>query len=180
MTSFQDKLKEIRESQQEKLGRRKGLTDDELGLNDGSAECIQARDDLVRDIERLMKEFMNDANAFSVNRGFFEGKYSISMCCDELCCNDRGEVDKCYSRITFLLSPCSSDHILEETIKLTILNRDLRKGTNRGSMDSADSLEKLRSFNEAELLRFAEAYYAARQPHAIPSSHEAVGSSQTL
>jgi len=171
MTNFREKLKEIRATQ-EQQSRRTPLTDEELGLNDGTEECLHVRDELVRHIERTMKDFIGEARAFSIHRGFFEGKYSISMACDELCLNERGEVDKCYSRINFLLSPLGPDHILEETAKLTVLNRDLQKAKAMGRLDWEADLDQLRTFGEAEMLRFAEAYFAARPRTPAPEKKE--------
>ena len=69
MTSFRDKLKEIR---QEERSERIPLTDEELGLNDGSELYLKARDDLARYIEQLMLDFTSETPSFHVHHGFFE------------------------------------------------------------------------------------------------------------
>ena len=163
MTSFRDKLKEIRH---EERSERIPLTDEELGLNDGSELFLKARDDLARFIEHLMRDFTSETPSFHVNHGFFEGKYSIALSCDELCKDHRGEVDKCFSRLNFLLDPKAADDRFEITGKLTVLNKDLPKASLRGNITDPDDNQKMREFAEAETLRFAREYYALRNPAA--------------
>ena len=166
MTNFRDKLKEIRTDQERRAKERVPLTDEELGLKDGVESCLAARDEVTRQVEDLMEDFIRETAGFSIRRGFFEGKYSISLYCDELCKDYRGEVDKCFSRITFLLAPCTTDNSFEVTSKLTILNQDLPKGYRRGVLprEGEEDLRSFREFVETEMLRFAKEYFTARRP----------------
>ncbi len=163
MTTFREKLKEVRISQEEAIRNRVPLTDEELGLSDVPSLAIVARDELTRHIESLMEEFIQESPVFSIHRGFFEGKYSISLSTDEHCKSARGLVEKCYSRITFLLAPLPAENRFEITSKLTVLNRDLPKGHTVAEPTREDDFQALRKFAEDEMLRFAKQYYGERQ-----------------
>ena len=163
MTSFRQKLKEIRTAQEATARGRRRLTDEELGLGDGTEQVMAERTRISRRIERLMRDFMKESGGFTISRGFFEGKYSLALSCDELCLNERGEMDKCFSRIHFLLDAHSVEGSIEETTKITILNKDLPKATCKASFDSEDQMTELERFQEGEMLRFAEAYFEGRK-----------------
>ena len=163
MSSFRDKVKEIRASEQQRVRDRVPLSDEELGLNDGTDRYLMARDQIAKEIAVLMQDFISEAQAFAISRGFFEGKYSIALSCDELYLDTRGEAEKAFSRINFLLDPYSPDNRFSITSKLTILNRDLPKAIRRGSLED-DPLTRFTEFAEEQMLRFAQEYFAARRP----------------
>jgi len=169
MTNFRDKLKELRRDAELQHRHRIPLTDEELGLTDGTEQCLLARDEIANEIERLMLDLSAESRQFAISRGFFEGKYSISLSCDELCPDERGELDKCFSRINFLLAPCTSDNSFSITSKITVLNRDQAKASMAGVLTRESDQEKFRSFVESEMLRFAESYFSARRSHPIPA-----------
>ena len=168
MNSFRDKLKEIRSKEEARVRRRIPLTDDELGLNDGTERALFVRGEIVKAVERLMADFISEATAFTVTRGFFEGKYSIALSCDEVCTDDRGESAKFYSRVNFLLDPCTAENRFGITSKITIWNKDLPKAATSGSLTADDDLQRFREFVEAEMLRFAKAYFKGRVPAPPP------------
>lgn len=170
MNSFRDKLKEIRSLKEEEHRNRVPLTDDELGLNDGTVEYFLAREEVAHQIEVLMSEFVAETPRFAISRGFFEGKYSLSLSCDELCVDGRGEVDKCYSRMNFLLGTCNAGATLTIASKVTVLNKDLPKAGTSDTLTKEGGREALRAFCEAEMVRFAEEYFSARRPQPVPEA----------
>ena len=168
MTSFRDRLKEIRTAKEEEARSRTPLTDEELGINDGTEACLDARNQITRHIEGLMNDFIAETPHFGINRGFFEGKYSISMTADELGVDNRGDPAKVFSRINFLLAPCTSDATIEIISKITVRNRDLPKATTSGDLTSESHMAVLLSFVEKDLIRFAEQYFSGRVASTLP------------
>jgi hypothetical protein len=167
MTNFRDKIKGIKSSTEARQRRRIPLTDDELGLNDGTSECFLARDQLAHDIELMMNEFVAETPRFAISRGFFEGKYSLSLSCDEHCQDERGEIEKCFSRINFLLAARTDTNRIQITSKLTVLNKDLPKDTAEASLSDKVQMRALTTFTEGQMVRFAEEYFSSRRPLSV-------------
>lgn len=164
MTSFRDKLKEIRASEAERSRQRVPLSDHELGLDQPAEKFLAARGDLVKDLERLMNEFIAESPMFEIGHGFFEGRYVLSLSCDEPLLEDGRGLRKHFTRINFLLDPCAADGRFSITTKLTIRDRDLPKALIEGNLGHAGDLSAFRSFGEEQMLRFATEYFAGRVP----------------
>jgi hypothetical protein len=166
MTSFREKLKEIRASEADRARHRVPLSDHELGLDQPAERFLAARGELVRDLERLMNEFIAESPMFEIGHGFFEGKYVLSLSCDEPLLDEaRGGLRKQFTRINFLLDPCSPDGTFSITTKVTIRDRDLPKGVMEGNLGTEGDLAAFRKFGEEQMLRFATDYFAG---HAKP------------
>ncbi|MSR46127.1 MAG: hypothetical protein EXS13_03525 [Planctomycetes bacterium] len=163
MTSFREKLKEIRASEADRSRSRIPLSDHQLGLDQPAEKFLSARGDLVKDLERLMTEFIAESPMFEIGHGFFEGKYVLSLSCDEpLLDEQRGGMRKHFTRINFLLDPCAMDGAFSITTKLTIRDRDLQKGVIEGNLGNANDLVAFLKFGEEQMLRFATEYFAGR------------------
>ncbi len=171
MTNFRDKLKEIRASEAERSRQRIPLSDHELGLDQPAEKYLSARGELVKELERLMNEFIAESPMFEIGHGFFEGKYVLSLSCDEPLLEDGRGVRKHFTRINFLLDPCAADGHFSITTKLTIRDRDVPKGLIEGNLGVGSDLAAFRSFGEEQMLRFATEYFAGRVP--APSLHSA-------
>ena len=109
MTNFRDKLKEIRASEAERARQRIPLTDHQLGLDQPAERFLAARGELVKELERLMNEFIAESPMFEVGHGFFEGKYVLSLSYDEPLLEEGRGMRKHFTRINFLLDPCAAD-----------------------------------------------------------------------
>jgi len=172
MTNFRDKLKEIRASEAERARQRIPLTDHQLGLDQPAERYLAARGDLVKELERLMNEFIAESPMFEVGHGFFEGKYVLSLSYDEPLLEEGRGMRKHFTRINFLLDPCAADGRFSITTKLTICDRDLPKGYIEGSLGNDSDLAAFQKFGEEQMLRFASDYFAARLHHsqAVPTT----------
>lgn len=178
MTSFRDKLKEIRASEAERARHRVPLSDHELGLDQPAERFLLARGELVKELERLMGEFIAESPTFEVGHGFFEGKYVLSLSSDEpLLLEDGRGVRKQFTRINFLLEPCSTDGQFAMTTKITIRDRDLPKAAVEGNLGRAEDLATFRAFGEEQMLRFAGEYFTTvhRAPAAAPQPVQPAG-----
>ncbi len=163
MTSFREKLKEIRASEADRARHRVPLSDHELGLDQPAEKFLSARGELVQELERLMNEFIAESPMFEIGHGFFEGKYVLSLSCDEPVLDEaRGGMRKQFTRINFLLDPCAPDGAFSIATKLTIRDRDLPKGVIEGNLAQSADLTAFRKFGEEQMLRFAADYFAAR------------------
>jgi len=169
MTDFREKLREIRASEQERLRHRVPLTDRELGLDSPATRRLEVRAHLVQDLERMLADFIAEAPTFEMGHGFFEGKYALSISYDEPFLDEARGLRKHFSRINFLLDPCSADGSFSITTKITVRDRDLPKATESGNLDRGDDVERMRKFAEAQLLRFATDYFASKTP--APALH---------
>ena len=172
MTSFREKLKEIRSSEQERARQRVPLTDHELGLDSTAESCLVARGELVKHLEKLMQDFIAEAPMFEIGHGFFEGRYALSLACDEPSLEEGRGMRKHFTRINFLLDPCAADGSFAITTKVTIRDRDLPKASASGNLVKAADLDTFRAFGEEQMLRFASEYFArpARAPTVQPTS----------
>jgi hypothetical protein len=172
MTSFREKLKEIRSSEEQRLRHRVPLSDRELGLDSAAGGCLVARGELVKHLEKLMQEFIAEAPMFEIGHGFFEGRYALSLACDEPFLDESRSVRKHFSRINFLLDPCAPDGSFSITAKLTVRDRDLPKATSSGNLSNSADLEAYRRFGEEQMLRFATEYFAGRaRPQPVQPTH---------
>jgi len=163
MTSFREKLKEIRASEADRARQRVPLSDHELGLDQPAEQFLAVRGELVRELEKLMSEFIAESPMFEIGHGFFEGKYVLSLSCDEPMPDEaRGGMRKLFTRINFLLAPCAPDGAFAIATKLTIRDRDLPKGVIEGNLGLPADLAAFRKFGEEQMLRFAADYFAAR------------------
>jgi hypothetical protein len=160
MTNFREKLKEIRSSEQQRHRQRVPLTDHELGLDRNAEESLIARGELVKHLEKLMQDFIAEAPMFEIGHGFFEGRYSLSLACDEPALEEGRGMRKHFTRINFLLDPCAADRSFSITTKLTIRDRDLPKGYAEGNLGNAADLDAFRRFGEEQMVRFATEYFA--------------------
>ena len=109
MTSFREKLKEIRSSEQERQRQRVPLSDRELGLDATATSSLIARGELVTHLEKLMQDFIAEAAMFEIGHGFFEGRYALSLSYDEPFLDEQRGARKHFTRINFLLDPCAPD-----------------------------------------------------------------------
>src|SRR5262245_35219635 len=109
MTDFREKLKEIRATELERQRHRVPLTDHALGLDSPAAHHLEVRAQLVKDLEKLVADFIAEAPTFEMGHGFFEGKYALSMAYDEPILDEGRGLRKHFSRINFLLDPCGND-----------------------------------------------------------------------
>ncbi len=162
MTSFRDKLKEIRASETERQRHRVPLSDRQLGLDSSSESCLAARGDLVKHLEKLMQEFIAEAPMFEVGHGFFEGRYALTLSYDEPFLDETHGLRKHFTRINFLLDPCLPDGTFSITSKVTIRDRDQPKAGASGNLASSGDLDAFRRFGEEQMLRFATEYFAGR------------------
>lgn len=162
MTNFRDKLKEIRANEAERARQRVPLTDHELGLDQPSEQFLAARGELVTEFERLMNEFIAESPMFEIGHGFFEGKYVLSMSCDEPLLDEGRGMRKHFTRINFLLDPCAADGAFSITTKVTIRDRDLPKGYIEGNLGHRADVDAFRQFGEEQMLRFASEYFGGR------------------
>ena len=169
MTDFREKLKEIRASEQERQRQRVPLTDHELGLDSPATHHLEVRAHLVKDLERMVSDFIDEAPTFEMGHGFFEGKYALSMSYDEPFLDEARGLRKYFSRISFLLDPCASDGTFSMTAKITVRDRDLPKAIEAGNLDRIEDVDRLKKFAEAQMLRFAGEYFASR-PQAAPAA----------
>jgi len=164
MTDFREKLREIRASEEERQRHRVPLTDHELGLDSPATHRLEVRAHLVRDLENMLAEFIAEAPTFEMGHGFFEGKYALSMSYDEPFLDEGRGLRKHFSRINFLLDPCSADGSFSITAKITVRDRDLPKSSDTGNLDRSDDVDRMKKFAEGQLLRFATEYFATRIP----------------
>ncbi len=171
MTDFREKLREIRATEQERVRHRVPLTDHELGLDSPATHRLEVRAHLVKDLETMLADFIAEAPTFEMGHGFFEGKYALSMSYDEPFLDEGRGLRKHFSRINFLLDPCSTDGSFSITAKITVRDRDLSKSSDSGNLDHPADVERMKKFAEAQLLRFATEYFATRTP--APPVHTA-------
>jgi hypothetical protein len=164
MTDFREKLKVIRATEQDRLRHRVPLTDHELGLDSRSTHHLEVRAHLVRDLEKMVSDFIAEAPTFEMGHGFFEGKYALSMAYDEPFLDEARGLRKHFSRISFLLDPCASDGSFSITTKITVRDRDLPKASESGNLDVGADVDRMRRFAEEQMLRFATEYFATRTP----------------
>lgn len=172
MTSFREKLKEIRNSEQERQRQRVPRSDHELGLDSSATNCLVARGELVKHLEKLMQDVIAEAPMFEIGHGFFEGRYALSLSYDEPYLDEGHGARKHFTRINFLLDPCAPDGSFSITTKLTIRDRDLPKGSVSGNLVNPADLDAFRRFGEEQMLRFATEYFAGRPraAHPLPAS----------
>jgi hypothetical protein len=164
MTDFRERLKEIRATEQDRLRHRVPLTDHELGLDATSTHHLEVRAHLVKDLEKMVADFIAEAPTFEMGHGFFEGKYALSMAYDEPFLDEGRGLRKHFSRISFLLDPCAADGSFSITTKITVRDRDLPKASESGNLDRPADVERMHKFAEDQLLRFASEYFATRTP----------------
>jgi hypothetical protein len=173
MTDFREKLKEIRATELERQRQRVPLTDHELGLESPAAHHLEVRGQLVKELERMLGDFIAEAPTFEIGHGFFEGKYALSMACDEPTLEEGRGIRKHFSRINFLLDPCGNDGSFSISVKIIVRDRDLPKAAEAGNLDRPEDVDRLRRFAEEQMLRFATEYFASRAPAAptAPPAH---------
>src|SRR5262249_19038587 len=104
-----------------------------------------------------------------------EGRYALSLSYDEPVFDEQRGVRKHFTRINFLLDPCTADGSFSITSKLTIRDRDLPKASASGNLTSAEDLVTFRKFGEEQMLRFATEYFSGRARPQAPQ-----GQSQPL
>ena len=159
MSSFRDRLHKLRVTE-EKLARvRNRLSDEQLGLQDGSEASDTVRERLAERIEDRMDDFRVEVPNFTVRRGFYEGKYSINMSLENHEGQAMGAVKE-YSRVTFLLSPSREDKSMTQICKVTVRNRDLQSMRVDGNVEAEDDLKSLDAFVDEQMMRFAQAYFS--------------------
>jgi hypothetical protein len=173
MTSFRDKLKEIRTSEEERHRHRVPLSDRELGLDASAESCLVARGELVKHLEKLMQEFIAEAPMFEIGHGFFEGRYALSLSYDEPFLEEGRGARKHFTRINFLLDPCMPDGSFSITTKLTIRDRDLPKAMASGNLGNRADVDAFVKFGEEQMLRFATEYFAGRARSPVPATQPA-------
>ena len=162
MTSFREKLKEIRASEQQRLRSRVPLSDHELGLDASAETCLVARGELVKHLEKMMEDFISEAPMFEIGHGFFEGRYALSLSYDEPFLEEGRGARKHFTRINFLLDPCAADGGFSITAKVTIRDRDQPKATVAGNLNQPSDVDALHRFGEEQMLRFASESFAGR------------------
>lgn len=164
MTDFREKLKVIRATEQDRLRHRVPLSDHELGLDASATRHLEVRAHLVKDLEKMVSDFIAEAPTFEMGHGFFEGKYALSMAYDEPFLDEGRGLRKHFSRISFLLDPCAADGSFSITTKITVRDRDLPKASESGNLDQPADVDGMRRFSEEQMLRFAAEYFATRTP----------------
>src|SRR5262249_56015014 len=139
-----------------------GVGGEEGGVDWGGAQRLEVGARLVRDLEQMLADFIAEAPTFEMGHGFFEGKYALSISYDEPFLDEGRGLRKHFSRINFLLDPCSADGSFSITAKITVRDRDLSKASDSGNLDHAADIDRLKKFAEAQLLRFATEYFAPK------------------
>src|SRR5262249_48617819 len=141
-----------------------GVGGEEGGVDWGGAQRLEVGARLVRDLEQMLADFIAEAPTFEMGHGFFEGKYALSMSYDEPFLDEGRGLRKHFSRINFLLDPCSADGSFSITAKITVRDRDLPQSSDTGHRVRADDGERRKKFAGGQPLRFATEYFATRIP----------------
>ncbi|MEW6744357.1 MAG: hypothetical protein AB1486_16505 [Planctomycetota bacterium] len=159
--SFTQRLRSIRQQRTEESARHSPERSEEvLRRSEVTARCFAFRERVQDIIENFIERFRGEVSGFEVSKGFYESKYSISISADQLMVDARGEPDKFFSRVTFLLAPCATTETLELVCKQTVRNRDLETDKVVASF-AAGEIAPFAAFVERQFLRFAEAYFTA-------------------
>ena len=169
MTSrFQDKLKAIRDaSSRQSVLDLQMRSDEDLSRSEKTVLGFEYREQVEAVIEEFVKNFQQEAPEFTLNRGFFEGKYMLALRCTGEAQQDSGKTERHFSRIMFLMSPQPEDARFGLQCRKTIRNRDRDSAGTVADM-TAEGLTTLGEFVEAQFLDFAAGYFG----HASPSSSE--------
>ena len=169
MKTFRQKLKEVRASQNKTQKARRALTDQELGLTDRWEERMQAKESLLSCVRTLMEDVTKEIPGSSMQCGFYEGKDSLALIHREWALSVRGPRTKNYSRVQFLVGVRPNSTELEVSCKITIFQRDLKTEHCSADYTTAQGMKELKSFAEAQMLRFARSYFVNRRESVKPS-----------
>jgi len=157
MGTFQQRIREVRLGQEARARSRRRLTDAELGLDDGCERFAEVRDELGRFIEARMAEFQELVPGFAVERGFFDGRYFVTLARRDLLVAG-GRPAWRLSRISFLVAYDARSSRLELEAKLTAHHRDLATHRATSGLSRWAERDGLPAFVERELLRLAQAW----------------------
>ncbi|MFO0982237.1 MAG: hypothetical protein U1E76_10960 [Planctomycetota bacterium] len=160
-SDFSKRLQDIREAKKRqpapKQPSAKNLKDliRETNLTE---KCFAYREQVQKIIEECIDRFLGEAPSFTKSKGFYEGKYCISIMADELLVDRHGEMDKHFSRISFLLDPCGEEETFMVQCKKTVRQRDLETSRFSQSFLITD-MKEVRQFVEGQFFEFAESYF---------------------
>lgn len=159
-TSFQDKLKEIRDAGTRRTAEtRQARSRDDMERSRRTVESLEYREKVEAMIQALAANFGEEAPSFELQRGFYEGKYLLALRADETLFDEDGRSGHYYSRLVFLLSPDAQEGTFGLECRKTIRNRDGETQVLAEAMQ-ADALPALEAFIERHFLAFATAYFS--------------------
>ncbi len=121
-----------------------------LGFVDTVADGVVER---LADLASAMPE------APRVSRRLFDGRYQVAARIDEPLINREGALDVYFTRLAFLLEPQRERGQLAIECRATVRDRDAETMRIEVAMNEA-GLAQLREFIEAQVLAFAQAYFA--------------------
>ena len=157
--AFKDKLKQIRDASAKRSEiHLRVRSDEDMAKSQKTVQAFEFREALETVISDFFKNFQAEAPGFVLTRGFYEGKYMLSMRCEEELTDTSGHTSKYFSRLIFLLDPHVDDRSFSIQAKKTIRNRDLESVSLNGAMGDGDQAA-FASFVEAQFLEFAENYF---------------------
>lgn len=158
-TSFQDKLKEIRDAGTRQIAEtRQARSLEDMERSRRTVEGLEFREKIEGMIGALATNFGEEAPSFELQRGFYEGKYLLALRADESLLDGDGHSGRYFSRLVFLLSPDGQAGTFGLECRKTVRNRDAETQLVAETME-ADSLPAFEAFIEEQFLAFAAAYF---------------------
>jgi len=173
MTSrFRDKLKQIRDASQKRSAQsHRERTEEDIHRSQQTVAAFEFREQLEVVIDEFVANFLTEAPGFTLTRGFFEGKYMLSLRLEEQLLDQNGHLDGYFSRLMFLLDPRSAAREFAIQCRKTIRNKDMETTNLLSTMDPPGRTA-LGEFIEAQFLAFAEAYFGETnlsRPASVPT-----------